>query len=143
MKQSIITSKWWEIPEVKPFTNETFWRTAPTIDSNQLTHRTIFWRLSITWTGTQDLNIWFVPSLIHIFAFESWHAPFSNSYITNKWVNTWYHDSGGNMGESTTKVVYLSHAWLTTCKLKTFWKRTRIECDSYNHSAIVYWTAYP
>lgn len=141
MKQSIITSKWWEIPEVKQYTHETFWRTVPTIDTNQLTHHPKFWRIEITGTWNHDLHIWYTPALIHIYAVEDWHNVASNSWI-EKWnvhciYNNW------NYTEITTHVIYLHHAWVTSATLKTFWKRTRINVNSHSHDAIVYWIAYP
>lgn len=120
------------------------WRTNIPLDKSQIRQKIKVWSFTITGTGVKNLNIGYIPSLLEIKAYDSWHSPYSEAIIT-PWENHCiYKDSWWNYAEATANtIVYLSHAWVTSAVIYTFWQLFKINCTSYNHDAIIHWVAYP
>lgn len=114
------------------------------LDKSQIRQKIKVGSFTITATGVKNLNIGYIPSLIEIKAYDSWHSPYSEAIVT-PWENHCiYKDSGWNYAEATANtVVYISHAGVTSANIYKFWQLFQINCTSYNHDTIVHWIAYP
>lgn len=132
-----IESSWWKIPAPKQ-------EDLTKIESNQLAQHPVFWKFTITATWDYTMNIWFIPSFIEILSFESWQITSSQSIVKSDYNICKAVDSSSLCTEpALNTVVYLSRWWITSATIKEYWKKVKINCSSYTHSAIIHWKAYP